>query len=80
MMPSNYDEYVTTLTEYSFPLVIVSYVIMHLVFGITVGLTSSTLSLSSEVDIDVQNAIFPFLELIHTRNILSLFMEKNQFN
>lgn len=45
MMPSNYDEYGTTLPEYSFPLVIVSYVIMHLVFGITVGLTSSTLSI-----------------------------------
>ena len=38
-------EYDTTSSRYSFPLVIISYVIMHLVFGITVGLTSSTLSI-----------------------------------
>lgn len=40
-----YDEYSTTLSQYSFALVIVSYIIMHLVFGIIVGLTSSTLSI-----------------------------------
>ena len=39
------SEYETTSSNYSFPLVIASYVIMHLVFGITVGLTSSTLSI-----------------------------------
>jgi len=44
-MPESYDEYGTTLSQYSFPLVIVSYIIMHLVFGITVGVTSSTLSI-----------------------------------
>ncbi len=44
---SSYDEYESTssFSQYSFPLVIVSYVIMHLVFGITVGLTSSILSI-----------------------------------
>ncbi len=40
-----YDEYGTTLYQYSFPLVIISYIIMHLVFGIIVGLTSSVLSI-----------------------------------
>lgn len=40
-----YDEYGTTLYQYSFPLVIISYIIMHLVFGIIVGVTSSTLSI-----------------------------------
>jgi len=44
-MTQPYSEYETTSPNYSFPLVIVSYVIMHLVFGITVGLTSSTLSI-----------------------------------
>jgi NADH dehydrogenase len=45
VMPTIYDEYGTTLPQYSFPLVLLSYVIMHLFFGITVGLTSSTLSI-----------------------------------
>jgi hypothetical protein len=45
MTPTTYDEYGTTLPQYSLPWVIVSYVIMHLVFGITVGLTSSSLSI-----------------------------------
>jgi NADH:ubiquinone reductase (H+-translocating) len=45
IMPETYDEYGTTSSHYSFPLVIVSYIIMHLVFGIIVGLTSSTLSI-----------------------------------
>jgi NADH dehydrogenase FAD-containing subunit len=40
-----YDEYGTTSSHYSFPLVIVSYIIMHLVFGIIVGVTSSALSI-----------------------------------
>ena len=40
-----YDEYGTTLYQYNFPLVIISYIIMHLVFGIIVGVTSSTLSI-----------------------------------
>jgi len=44
-MSETYDEYGTTLYQYSFPLVIISYIIMHLVFGITVGVTSSTLSI-----------------------------------
>ena len=38
VMPTTNDEYDTTLPQYSFPLVLVSYVIMHLVFGIAVGL------------------------------------------
>jgi NADH:ubiquinone reductase (H+-translocating) len=44
---SSFNEYESTssFSQYSFPLVIVSYVIMHLVFGITVGLTSSILSI-----------------------------------
>lgn len=45
IMPETYDEYGTTSSHYSFPLVIVSYIIMHLVFGIIVGLTSSALSI-----------------------------------
>jgi NADH dehydrogenase len=40
-----YDDYASTSYRYSFPLVIVSYIIMHLVFGITVGAVSSTLSI-----------------------------------
>ncbi len=45
VMPTIYDEYGTTLSYYSFPVVLLSYVIMHLFLGITVGLTSSTLSI-----------------------------------
>jgi len=45
MISETYDEYGTTLYQYSFPLVITSYIIMHLVFGIIVGVTSSTLSI-----------------------------------
>ena len=44
-MPEDYDEYATTSSHYNFPLVIVSYIIMHLVFGIAVGVTTSTLSI-----------------------------------
>lgn len=45
IMPETYDEYGTASSHYSFPLVIVSYIIMHLVFGIIVGVTSSALSI-----------------------------------
>lgn len=45
MISETYDEYGTTLYQYSFPLVITSYIIMHLVFGIIVGVTSSILSI-----------------------------------
>lgn len=44
-MSEDYDEYATTSSHYNFPLVIVSYIIMHLVFGIAVGVTTSTLSI-----------------------------------
>jgi NADH:quinone reductase (non-electrogenic) len=44
-MPEDYDEYATTSSHYNFPLVIVSYIIMHLVFGMAVGVTTSTLSI-----------------------------------
>jgi NADH:quinone reductase (non-electrogenic) len=44
-VPEDYDEYATTSSHYNFPLVIVSYIIMHLVFGIAVGVTTSTLSI-----------------------------------
>ncbi|HEY7226975.1 MAG TPA: NAD(P)/FAD-dependent oxidoreductase [Nitrososphaeraceae archaeon] len=44
-MAEDYEEYATTSSHYNFPLVIVSYIIMHLVFGIAVGITSSTLSI-----------------------------------
>src|SRR6058998_3401989 len=45
MSHETYDEYSTTSSHYSFLLVIVSYIIMHLVFGIIVGVTSSALSI-----------------------------------
>src|SRR5919112_2555782 len=76
VMPTTNDEYdtTTTLPQYSFPLVLVSYVIMHLVFGITVGLTSSTLSIKfgsryrcSKCDISFSriDSYQKHLELIH---------------
>jgi NADH dehydrogenase len=75
VMPTTNDEYgTTTLPQYSFPLVLVSYVIMHLVFGITVGLTSSTLSIKfgsryrcSKCDISFSriDSYQRHLELIH---------------
>jgi hypothetical protein len=45
VMPITNYEYGTASPKYNFPLVFVSYVIMRLFFGITVGLTSSTLSI-----------------------------------
>jgi hypothetical protein len=76
------DEYgTTTLPQYSFPLVLVSYVIMHLVFGITVGLTSSTLSIKfgsryrcSKCDISFSriDSYQKHLELIHGEKPIQL--------
>jgi NADH:ubiquinone reductase (H+-translocating) len=74
MTQSSYSEYETTSPNYSFPLVIASYVIMHLVFGITVGLTSSTLSIKfgsryrcSKCDVSFSriDSYQKHLELIH---------------
>jgi NADH dehydrogenase len=74
MTQSPYSEYETTSPNYSFPLVIASYVIMHLVFGITVGLTSSTLSIKfgsryrcSKCDVSFSriDSYQKHLELIH---------------
>ena len=74
MTQTPYSEYETTSPNYSFPLVIASYVIMHLVFGITVGLTSSTLSIKfgsryrcSKCDISFSriDSYQKHLELIH---------------
>jgi NADH dehydrogenase len=74
MTQSPYSEYETASPNYSFPLVIASYVIMHLVFGITVGLTSSTLSIKfgsryrcSKCDVSFSriDSYQKHLELIH---------------
>lgn len=74
MTQTSYSEYETTSPNYSFPLVIASYVIMHLVFGITVGLTSSTLSIKfgsryrcSKCDVSFSriDSYQKHLELIH---------------
>jgi NADH dehydrogenase len=74
MTQTPYSEYETTSPNYSFPLVIASYVIMHLVFGITVGLTSSTLSIKfgsryrcSKCDVSFSriDSYQKHLELIH---------------
>ena len=74
MTQTPYSEYETTSPNYSFPLVITSYVIMHLVFGITVGLTSSTLSIKfgsryrcSKCDVSFSriDSYQKHLELIH---------------
>ena len=81
MMPSNYDEYGTTLPAYSFPLVIVSYVIVHLFFGIIVGLTSSTLSIKfgsryrcSKCDISFSrmDSYQKHFELVHSEKPIQL--------
>jgi NADH dehydrogenase len=45
MAPETYNEYGTTSAQNNLPVAIVSYIIMHLVFGIVVGATSSTLSI-----------------------------------
>ena len=74
-------EYDTTSSQYSFPLVIISYVIMHLVFGITVGLTSSTLSIKfgsryrcSKCDISFSriDSYKKHIELIHGQKPVQL--------
>lgn len=74
-------EYDTTSSQYSFPLVIISYVIMHLVFGITVGLTSSTLSIKfgsryrcSKCDISFSriDSYQKHLELVHGQSPIQL--------
>lgn len=44
-MPNEYEEYGTVLSQYSFPLVAVSYIIVRLVFGTIIGITSSALSI-----------------------------------
>jgi NADH dehydrogenase len=80
---SSYDEYESTssFSQYSFPLVIVSYVIMHLVFGITVGLTSSILSIKfgsryrcSKCDISFSriDSYKKHLELVHGQRPIQL--------
>jgi NADH dehydrogenase len=76
MAEESYNEYDTTITpsQYNFPLVIMSYVIMHLVFGIAVGLTSSALSIKfgsryrcSKCDISFSriDSYQKHLELVH---------------
>ncbi len=81
MMPPTYDEYGTTSSQYSFPLVIVSYVIMHLVFGTIVGLTSSILSIKfgsryrcSKCDISFSriDSYQKHLELVHGEEPIKL--------
>ena len=81
MTQTPYSEYETTSPNYSFPLVIASYVIMHLVFGITVGLTSSTLSIKfgsryrcSKCDVSFSriDSYQKHLELIHGQKPIRL--------
>jgi NADH dehydrogenase len=81
MTQESYEEYDTTLPRYSFTLVIISYVIMHLVFGITVGLTSSTLSIKfgsryrcSKCDISFSriDSYQKHLELVHGQKPIQL--------
>lgn len=80
---SSYNEYESTssFSQYSFPLVIVSYVIMHLVFGITVGLTSSILSIKfgtryrcSKCDISFSriDSYKKHMELVHGQRPIQL--------
>jgi hypothetical protein len=80
---SSYDEYESTssFSQYSFPLVIVSYVIMHLAFGITVGLTSSILSIKfgsryrcSKCDISFSriDSYQKHMELVHGQRPIQL--------
>jgi NADH:quinone reductase (non-electrogenic) len=81
VMPASNDEYGTPLPQYSLPLVIISYVIMHLFFGITVGLTSSILSIRfgsryrcSKCDISFSriDSYQKHLELIHGEKPIQL--------
>jgi NADH:ubiquinone reductase (H+-translocating) len=80
---SSFNEYESTssFSQYSFPLVIVSYVIMHLVFGITVGLTSSILSIKfgtryrcSKCDISFSriDSYKKHMELVHGQRPIQL--------
>ena len=71
---NEYDDATLPQSQYSFPLVIMSYVIMHLVFGIAVGLTSSALSIKfgsryrcSKCDISFSriDSYQKHLELVH---------------
>ena len=81
VMPASNDEYGTSLPQYSLPLVIISYVIMHLFFGITVGLTSSILSIKfgsryrcSKCDISFSriDSYQKHLELVHGEKPIQL--------
>ena len=81
VMPASNDEYGTPLPQYSLPLVIISYVIMHLFFGITVGLTSSILSIKfgsryrcSKCDISFSriDSYQKHLELVHGEKPIQL--------
>ena len=81
VMPTSNDEYGTQLPQYSLPLVIISYVIMHLFFGITVGLTSSILSIRfgsryrcSKCDISFSriDSYQKHLELVHGEKPIQL--------
>jgi hypothetical protein len=81
VMPASNDEYGTPLPRYSLPLVIISYVIMHLFFGITVGLTSSILSIKfgsryrcSKCDISFSriDSYQKHLELVHGEKPIQL--------
>ncbi len=83
MTQNPYYEYETTSppSQYNFPIVIASYVIMHLVFGIIVGLTSSTLSIKfgsryrcSKCDISFSriDSYQKHLELIHGEKPIQL--------
>ena len=80
-MATTYDEYGTTLPQYNFPLVIISYVIMHFAFGITVGLTTSVLSIKfgsryrcSKCDISFSriDSYQKHLELVHGEKPIQL--------
>jgi NADH dehydrogenase len=81
MAEESYYEYHSTVYQYSFPLVIMSYVIMHLVFGIIVGLTSSILSIRfgsryrcSKCDISFSriDSYQKHLELVHGQSPIKL--------
>ena len=77
----SYYEYHSNIYQYSLPSVFISYVIMHLVFGIIVGLTSSTLSIKfgsryrcSKCDISFSriDSYQKHLELVHGQSPIQL--------
>jgi NADH dehydrogenase len=81
MMPATYSEYGITLSQYSFPLVIVSYVIMHFVFGVAIGVTSSILSIKfgsryrcqkCDVSFSRLDAYQKHIELVHGEKPIKL--------